>query len=329
MNAKSTPSTGRNTRLASLTLLGLLAAAPFTAAVAASDTPPNPEDAFDRDAFYRRTMAAAAERAQADLMQSTLLWEDHSTWEDPWRVQTQHYEVAIAGSRLAGLELAHGLETMLGHFQDVTGFELATKGRFIINVFPDIDRYNAFGESAGAEHSSFYASFFAPADLAQPVSTFATSSMGRQLIWTTHGATHQFLASVGSAQVPAWIDEGLASFFSLYWSYAWGVAELRLIFASGTFVPFSQLLTDSISDFTDRPEARLIELGMLFNYLLLFRPDTRTVLDEDGEVVSAPFLEYLRGRLRGQDMGGHPVHALLTTGLGGLERDFRMFDGWD
>jgi hypothetical protein len=90
------------------------------------------------------------------------------------------------------------------------------------------------------------------------------------------------------------------------------------------------LITDEIAAFLDRPEARQLELGMLFSYLMNYREDTRIERDEQGNVIASPFLDYIRLRTRNRDSAQHPVAQLLgsATSRAELDREFRAFDGW-
>ena len=62
---------------------------------------------------------------------------------------------------------------------------------------------------------------------------------------------------------------------------------------AGDLIPLSRLFQQELRDYANRPHAHMMELGMLFYYLLRFREDTRTT-QPDEEVQRAPF----RGRPR-------------------------------
>ena len=59
-----------------------------------------------------------------------------------------------------GLQIAQGLETMLGHFQRVLGTEWTPAGRLQVDIHPSIAAYNQAGTNFD-EHSSMYGSFYA------------------------------------------------------------------------------------------------------------------------------------------------------------------------
>jgi hypothetical protein len=292
---------------------------------------PGSNEGATRESFFQQTLARSAERAQAELLTQTTLWEDHSSWDDPWRIRTDHYEVVTTQSRLKGLEMAYGLETMLGHYQSVLGTRFVPPTVAPVLVHPSIPDYNDFGNGNNAdEHSSFYPSFVAEAHADRPVATLATANLTLQLRWVTHGAVHRYLSDA-EVSIPLWMTEGLASHFAYYWSFPTAVEELTLLQASDQWVDVDALITTNLVDFLDRPDQRLLELGMLFSYLMNYREGTRIERDAEGEISASPFLDYLRLMTNDRDVSQHPVHRLLTNGRGQtqLNRDFRAFDGWD
>ena len=95
----------------------------------------------------------------------------------------------------------------------------------------------------------------------------------------------------------------------------------------GRLIPLRQLLSEPLASYLEEPHTRLIELGMLFTYLVHVREDTRTVAEGE-QVVQAPFRDYVRGALRGQNVTTQPVHALLNADLDQLQQDFFAYQGW-
>ena len=49
--------------------------------------------------LFDRALERCIDRVQNELERSTELWEDHSTWENAWRVRTEHYEVVTTRGR--------------------------------------------------------------------------------------------------------------------------------------------------------------------------------------------------------------------------------------
>jgi len=277
------------------------------------------------DSPYERALRKSVRRAQLELQRELDLWEDHSSWDDPWIARSEHYEVRTTHSRGLARDLARGLDQMLGFFQSVLRRRYTPDAPFQVHVFPGLAEYNEFGTQHGAEHSSFYGSFFASAAPGQPVATYFVENRVLLRMWVTHGATHQFVAAAFGSEGPPWISEGLAAYFALYWDNAYGPAELERISAQGGDIPLGELLAAPEARYTDRPHERLVQLGMLFTYLLSFRDDTRLVYDGE-ELVSAPFADYVVAVLRSQNVEANPVHELFTVDLEALELDFRGFE---
>lgn len=271
-------------------------------------------------ARYDRALADARLRAQESLVLELELRPLPASWAEAWTVESDHYAITLMQSRGLGTQLARGLDTMLGHFEELLGAPSRSEQRFPIQLFPDLAAYNVFGNANGAEHSSFYGSFFAAGvDGGVVASCFHDNSILMRM-WLTHGALHQYLSAAFDQDAPDWIEEGLASYFSLYWDPAYGASELeRLRAGRGARGLFSlQALLDApTSAYIDRPQDRLLQLGMFFNYLLHYREDTRTKAPED-----APFAEYLQLVMMGEDLEGHPVHELLTQRRAELEAGF-------
>lgn len=298
---------------------------------------PGPGSVFDPPDLYRKSVAKAIGRAQADLERSLELWADHSTWANAWRASTENYTVRTTASRHFGLDLAQGLETMLGHFDTLLAPTRRIDGPLEVFIFPSIAEYNQFGNDFGAEHSSAYGSFYAQGSPELAVGVLFDENLTLLRMWVTHSALHQYLDRAFPRQPPTWVSEGLAAYFSLFWDNAYGISEIDRIrknrTAAGTpaptgqelFVPLGALLTEGLNRYVGNADNRFIQLGMLFTYLLVYREDTRTVIDGD-TVAQAPFAEYLRAILQGADHTQLPVHALLTERTSELEADFRAFE---
>jgi len=295
-----------------------------------------PGAAASETELFDRALGRCLDRVQTELQRSTELWEDHSTWENAWRVRSEHYEVVTTRSRFHGASIAQGLETMLGHFKALLSPDFEPNERFVVYVYPTIAGYNGLGQQ-GDEHSSFYGSFYAQADAARPVATLDSDNWTLLNMWITHSAFHQFLDRAFTRQPPLWVSEGLASYFALFWNHDYGVSELRRIAANQPvsrrtgpppppeYVPLAELLSASLPDYMVRSHNRLIELGMLFSYLLNYREDTRTVI-EDGSLVREPFAAYLRLLLDGREPRTGPIAELLGGGPRDLEIEFLEFD---
>jgi hypothetical protein len=96
--------------------------------------------------------------------------------------------------------------------------------------------------------------------------------------------------------------------------------------SSGRFIPLRNLLQTPLAGFSDRPDDRLLELGVMLSYLLNLREDTRTKYDESGNEVEAPFAEYVRAGLAGADISRLPVHQLVTNDADYLQDELFDFE---
>jgi hypothetical protein len=254
-------------------------------------------------------------------------YEDHSTWENAWSVESDHYTVRTTDSYWMGQDLAAGLEVMRGHFLQVLGLESVPGERVPIWVFPELGAYNTLGGTKYAQHSSFYGSFFADQEPGRPVATLIPVPDNPTLLrmQITHSAVHRFLADAFPGHTPpVWIDEGLASYFALlYWEPDWCRSKFAEYRDAGRLTSLATLLNDGIQAYGDSTQAgvRFIELAVLFDYLLRIRDDTRTTAPTEAEQ-RAPFRDYLVATLRGQNTSKLPAHLVLQD-REALDKDFR------
>ena len=295
----------------------------LTSVLAALSVAPTPPERTDP---YARAMQRAIDRAEGVLLSGMEIYESGRTWQDPWVVETDHYTVRTARSYYFGLVLGQGLETMLGFFQEALRTDWVPRRRLNVFVLPDLQTYNAFGDQHGAEHSSFYGSFYAGGHPQQPVAALYDANFSRFQRTLTHSATHQYVAGAfPETQPQPWVSEGLAKYFELHWDFAAGIADFRRIQADNNlWIPLQELLGAPLQNYGDRTESRLLQLGALFTYLYSYREDTRTVW-ENGQIVRAPFADYMNALLSGRDVTRMPMHRLLTRQLGELNRELRSF----
>lgn len=276
--------------------------------------------------LYRQALAKSIARAQAELHQQLDLRVDHSTWADPWHIKTENIEVVIAGSYGAGMAIARDQEELLASMIALIKPGFAAGEPFKIFVTPGINEYNALNSGAGAR-SSIYASFYDAAHAERPVITYRQQNSTLMRMAITHGLSNAFLQRAFPNQNhPAWLDEGLGSYFALWWSQTWAAEELARMIEQGQFIPLARLLDDPIGSYTAADtQARFIELGMLFNYLLHYRQDTRSEL-VDGEMVAGDFARYLQARARGDELGDAISARLLSSERAALATDFKATD---
>ena len=308
--------------LGGLALLGLPALAALPRFAAAPERPSR-----RAELAYERVLRRALDTAQAELEASVVLHEERTTWEQAWVVRTAHYEVRTLESYGLARNLADGLEQMLPVFQRVLGTQWAPSEPFKVWVYPSISDYNKIGEDFGAEHSSFYGSFHAADHPERPVATYFCGDNWRLRQWITHSAAHQFLAGAfPGRELPVVQAEALAAYFALYWDFPGSIERFEYLKSSGRFIPLRNLLQTPLAGFADRPDDRLLELGVLLSYLLNLREDTCFRYDEEGNEVEAPFAEYLRAGLAGADVAALPLHQLVTADADYLQDELLGFE---
>ena len=287
--------------------------------------PPLPAGTGDA---YRKVVAAALARAQADLAASLDFEIDHSRWEDPWIVTSAHYEVRTTVSFAQAHELAKNLEFLRSEFVELLGEGRRPAGPARVWVLPTLAEYNRFGNEHGAEHSSILGSFFAADHPEQPVVTFFDGNWTQLGMWVTHSALHQFVAREFARVPEPWIEEGLASYFALFWDWNYGASQLAELGRGRKLVPLTRLLSEPLQAYVGRSHERFMQLGMLFRWLL---EDCEATKDEpSSEPPRGPFRDFLRAAVRGQREGQAELAEILAADADLLDEDFRAFDfaGW-
>jgi hypothetical protein len=282
-----------------------------------------PSQEADRHHGYEAAVRAGLAQAQAAMERSVVVAEDHSAWDKAWEVSSAHYTVRTTHSHWLASQLASGLDRMLQHFTSILAPAFQPGERFIVHVFPDIALYNSFGEQFGAHHSSIYGSFFAAGSAPPVVAAIQDPNITRLQMAVTHSAYHQFAARAFPGQtIAAWIDEGLASYFSLYWAPEYGIDEHRRLLETDKFVPLPRLLGANVDAYGDNAHDRFMELGMLFTWLLHYREDTRLPAEAERAENPGRFASYLRTVLRGQRVQDKAMVDLVND-RASLEAGFR------
>ncbi len=300
----------------SLARASLLALAVMPAA--AQDKPPAPATPF------RSVLDASIERTRPDTAKDDI-WQDRTTWENAWRAQSAHVEVRTTKSHGFARSLANGLESMLEHFQTTLGIQRLPSRRISVFVLPDIATYNQFGDDHGEHHSSFFGAFYAAGHEERPVCVVHSDNVLLVQWNATHALLHAYVAQTfPSANLPVWLSEGLAAYFSAFWNYGWAVDQLEAMRGTPREIPLRRLLGDPLQSYGDRPQERLIQLGMFVDYLLRFRPETRTQAPGDADA-AAPFRDYIVDLLEGRTPDRAAVDQ-ITGGLDELQEQFRAFE---
>lgn len=277
---------------------------------------------FDRIRARALTEAVAAE--QARLMDQKDLFQDHSTWDKAWVVESKYYSVRTTHSRFLGLDIANGLDMMLEHFQALLGTDFVPAERVSVMILPTIPEYNAIGQNNNEPaHSSFYGSYFSTSTNA--IVVLYDPNHIELKFRVTHSAFHNYVQAAIGRTPPQWLDEALASYFAFYWSYPYCVSEHLRLVEGRRFIPLRTLLNSNDQQFGGNAHDTMSEMATLVNYLRWRRPGTRAELDENGDIVSDPFGKYVQAVVRGRSTANMEIHELFTTRLGELEADFRGY----
>jgi len=279
------------------------------------------------DRLRDRALETALARAEEELLRTKDLVVDHTSWDDPWIVRSDRYEVRTTANYFLAARLGRDLDFLFDEFGRLLDYtDYAPAQKLPIWIYPGIDQYNALGDS-GDEHSSFYGSFYADFDPARPVATYFDPNLTRLGMNVTHSACHQYLRQAFGTEPPLWVSEGLASYFALFWDWSWGNQQFRRLATTPAWIPLRDLVGDSLPDYLANGEERTIELGMLFHYLLHSVPETR-IPDQGEPEPDASFRAYLRDLVRGGD-GSDTGFARFVEEAGGLralEEGFQAYE---
>src|SRR5262249_45350507 len=175
-------------------------------------------------------------------------------------------------------------------------------GRQPIWIFPTLAAYSAFGNANGAEHSSFYGSYYASGDASLAVATYDANNPTQLGMWVTHSAVHQFLEQSFGQQRETWVDEGLAGYFALFWDWNYGASELERLKKARTLGPLGRIVRGAVQGFGGHAHDRFIEVGLLFHFLLNSCEATKN--GGGGDPSAGPVQEFLRASVRGKDVSG-------------------------
>ncbi len=257
--------------------------------------------------FTERALAGAQRRLEDSLE----LWQDHSTWENAWRIESKNYRVRTTRSWAYGNQVAQNLEVMHGHFQEILGTSFDHPQPVEIWLLPNLGAYNTYANNQGAHHSSALGCFISDETDRRVVITYYDPNATQVGMMTTHGALHLFAEGVFARQPSAWLLEGLASYFSYYyWAYDYSFQR----FPKGDdFVPLGTLLSADISQYVNDPGAYFSELAVLFTYLF----HHSTYQDE--------LLAAIQESVHRMDLTRAEVYQELVDHLPGLEAELLDF----
>lgn len=310
----------RNLCLITTSLLGLV--------MASTDATAQTRGNANRPAnVSKRVLDRAVKRLHRDLTEELDIWVDRSDFANAWVATTDHFSVRTTKSYGLAKDLASGLETMLGHFRKVLGSDYVPPKPFPVFVLPGRADYNAFGESHGEHHSSFFGSFHALSHAERPVAAEWIDNPTLLRMQITHSVVHQYLHSAFPASVgkrTAWVEEGLAAYFTFYWDPKWTLDQYLLAKKDGRLLDLGKVLLQPISQYGNDTEVRMLQLAIFFDYLLRLREDTKTTIGEDGKPQGA-FRDYLIATLEGRSPLALPFSRILIN-RAKLAQDFLDYD---
>lgn len=266
----------------------------------------------------------AIERAQRRLEAGVELDLTPRTVQNPWRVKSNHYAVTGVQSFRQTQALARALDQMLPAYQALLDTNFLPGEPFSVRIHPNLVAYNEAGNEGGDGRSSAYSSFLSTAgSQAGWVETLAGVNDTQLFLWATHSAFQQYAEAAFRRRPETWIEQGLSAYFSLFWDWNYGAAQLRERIESNDYIPLPEILGAEIQDYAADSQGRMIQLGMLVSYLLHEVEATRT--DEGGIQSDTSFRGFLRDVYRGQADRDHPFQLWLRDNAAELERDFRAF----
>ncbi|MBI1848734.1 MAG: hypothetical protein HYR85_00165 [Planctomycetes bacterium] len=253
-------------------------------------------------------------KLQTDYESTLKMRPDRSQFANAFQIATAHYRVRCNDTYSVARTIADVLEKMRVQFQRLLDAQPSRSDLMNVFVFRTIEEYNQFGTTNGAQHSSNYGSFYSTQNAERPVATYvapSSDSPDYTKILATHAAFHQYLAATSPTTLPAWLDEGLASYFEMYmrldpWTAY--VPSLGERWQKGLPVPLPKLMRDGVESYT---ENHYLEIGAFIYYLRHLRPDTSAVFDD-----------FVRKVVRGDAVADSPVQKAVSGDLDATEKEF-------
>lgn len=277
-------------------------------------------------------VARALENSRLRTRQQHEWWPIHSTWQDPWIVTSEHYQVKQTRAYWVGRRIADGLEQMWPHFEDVLVESTPRSEPFLVEIHPDLPSYNRVGatvqDDATAYHTSFLGSFHGAELPGGPVVTYDPGDEETLVRQITHSAAHQYLAAFGrpAAGLPSWLVEGVAGFLEMVQNPSYGERQrghFRSMMERGAGLPLSRLTALTPEQWN---QALIQQAALLVHFLWNEFEETADVRGDDGALrLRGPFREWWAMKVRGEDVGQHPVDALLRDELVRLDEEFRRW----
>lgn len=154
----------------------------------------------------RKARGSAAKAAEED--------KKHASWSNPWEIKGDCYTIRTDMPRELALQMSVAMEQMNAFYRKV--FHVKEHGggdtaRVVISVYKSRAEFDANENKPDAD----VAGFFVPG--ANRVATYDPREDGRALseLWSTlfHESSHQFTHLISADLIPAWLNEGTASYF--------------------------------------------------------------------------------------------------------------------
>lgn len=299
---------------------------------AAGLLPSEPAPGIQMDAPERESMdrafahALSLARSKADGLDFSV---DHSSWEDPWVVQSDHYELRTTASRAYGVRMVNTLEGMLPIYQELFDTDKLPQRRVPVLIHPTQEAYSQYGDDHSDERSSIWGGYFDPNNPGGAIATVFDKSDSLQRMYLVRSSCQEFIHSAfGSQNLPVSLTQGLGAYAETFWVWDFLLSRFEQLRDAGQLIPLGELLTANRDAYVDRVELFNVQLAVTITYLRMFREDTRSELNGLKLVEAGSFDEYVRKAVRGEKLQGDPVHALLTEETDALDAEIRAFRGW-
>ena len=160
----------------------------------------------------------------------------HAEWDKAWELETEHYKVKTNAGYRVLMTCAHAMEQVQVFYRLYHQYKTANEKIPIANVliFKNAGEYKTLGHqpvdwAAGHWDGSSVVTY-------DPRGEGSTAGLADLLNTLFHEASHQFTSLCGGSGVPAWLNEGMASFFEGTRLLSNGKLDWNLV-ASGRLYP--------------------------------------------------------------------------------------------
>jgi len=160
----------------------------------------------------------------------------HTEWDKAWELETEHYKVKTNAGYRVLMTTAHAMEQVQVFYRIFHQYKTNNEKIPIANVwiFKNRDEYKTLGHqpvdwAAGHWDGSSVVTY-------DPRGEGSTAGLTDLLDVLFHEASHQFTSLAGGGSVPAWLNEGMASFFEGTRLLSNGKLDWNLV-ASGRLYP--------------------------------------------------------------------------------------------